>query len=243
MPLFKYKARTSAGDTVQGTIETPDQFTASNKLRGQRLIVLEITLAKKNLLDELKKYNPFKPSITARDLVLFSRQLSTLVSAGIPIVQGLTILSEQIENPAFKKVVNNISDNIKAGISIAEAMKKEPDAFSELYVAMIRAGEVGGILDVILERLSAYLEAADELKGKVKGALMYPSIVAFIAACITIFLLTVVIPTFQTIFANFGADLPLPTKILIALSNFLKQYIIFLIAGVIAAAVAVVKFY
>jgi len=243
MPLFSYKAKNTAGATVNGTIDAPDQMTASNKLRAQRLILLEITLAKKDPLEALKKLNPFKPSVKAKDLVLFSRQLSTLVSAGVPIVQGLTILTEQIENPAFKTVVNNISEDIKAGISIAEAMKKEPDAFSDLYVAMIKAGEVGGILDVILERLSAYLEAADALKGKVKGALMYPSIVAFIAACVTVFLLVVVIPTFKEIFSSFGADLPLPTKVLIAISEFLQRYIIFLIGGVIAAAVSVVKFY
>ncbi|MFA5779031.1 MAG: type II secretion system F family protein [Elusimicrobiota bacterium] len=243
MPLFKYKARTPAGDVVQNTIDAPDQVTASNKLRGQRLILLEISLAQKNPLEALSKYNPFKPSVKAKDLVLFSRQLSTLVSAGVPIVQGLTILTEQIENPAFKTVVNNISEDIKAGISIADAMKKEPDAFSDLYVAMIKAGEVGGILDVILERLSAYLEAADELKGKVKGALMYPSIVAFIAVCVTVFLLVVVIPTFEEIFTSFGADLPLPTKVLIAISKFLQSYVIFLILGVIGAAVAVIKFY
>ncbi|PIU83225.1 MAG: pilus assembly protein PilC, partial [Elusimicrobia bacterium CG06_land_8_20_14_3_00_38_11] len=241
--LFSYKAKNTAGATVNGTIDAPDQMTASNKLRAQRLILLEITLAKKDPLEALKKLNPFKPSVKAKDLVLFSRQLSTLVSAGVPIVQGLTILTEQIENPAFKTVVNNISEDIKAGISIAEAMKKEPDAFSDLYVAMIKAGEVGGILDVILERLSAYLEAADALKGKVKGALMYPSIVAFIAACVTVFLLVVVIPTFKEIFSSFGADLPLPTKVLIAISEFLQRYIIFLIGGVIAAAVSVVKFY
>lgn len=243
MPLFNYKARTPAGAIVQGTIDAPDQMTAVNKLRNQKVIVLEIALAKKNPFEALQKYNPLKPRVKAKDLVLFSRQLSTLVSAGVPIVQGLTILTEQIENPAFKKVVNNLSDDIKAGISIAEAMKKEPDAFSELYVAMIKAGEVGGILDVILERLSTYLEAADALKGKVKGALMYPSIVAFIASCVTIFLLVVVIPTFQEIFSSFGTELPLPTKVLIALSDFLKHYIIFLILGVIAAVVGVMQYY
>ncbi|MDD5688058.1 MAG: type II secretion system F family protein [Elusimicrobia bacterium] len=243
MPLFAYRVRTTSGETTRGTIDAPDQTTAINKLRGQKVIVLEINLAKKNPFEMLNKYNPLRPRVKAKDLVLFSRQLSTLVSAGVPIVQGLTILTEQIENPAFKKVVDEIAEDIKAGISIAEAMKKQPEAFSELYVAMIRAGEVGGILDVILERLSAYLEAADALKGKVKGALMYPSIVAVIAASVTVFLLVVVIPTFQEIFSSFGADLPLPTKILIAISNLLKRYIILLILGVIGIAVAFVQYY
>ncbi|MEW6557250.1 MAG: type II secretion system F family protein [Elusimicrobiota bacterium] len=243
MPLFNYKVRLPSGAETAGTIDATDQTTAINKLRAQRVILLEIHIAKKNPLDTLKKLNPLKPHTTAKDLVLFSRQLSTLVSAGVPIVQGLTILGDQVENPAFKKVVNSVTDDIKAGISIADAMKKQPDAFSELYVSMIKAGEVGGILDVILERLSAYLEAADALRGKVKGALVYPAVVAIIATAVTIFLLVGVIPTFQEIFTSFGAELPGPTKVLIMISNFLRHSLIFLILGVIAVIVGIMQYY
>ncbi|MBN1383469.1 MAG: type II secretion system F family protein [Elusimicrobia bacterium] len=243
MPEFVYKVKMTSGQEKQGSIEAPNQATAASKLRSQKLIILEIAENRKSPLDALKKLNPLKPTVKAKDLVLFSRQLSTLVSAGVPIVQGLTILGEQVENPAFKKVLDHITEDIKAGVSIADAMKKEPEAFEDLYVAMIKAGEVGGILDVILERLSAYLEAADELKGKVKGALMYPSIVAFISVAVTIFLLVVVIPTFQEIFEGFGQDLPLPTQILISISDFLKANIIYLILGAIGVGIGLRKYY
>ncbi|MFH1540711.1 MAG: type II secretion system F family protein [Elusimicrobiota bacterium] len=243
MPLFKYKTRIPTGATISGIIEAADQTIASNRLRSQKAIVLEISLVQKSPLDILKKLNPLGSRVKSKDIVIFSRQLSSLISAGIPIVHGLAILVEQMENPAFRKIVNNVSDNIKAGMSISDSMSKEPDAFSELYVAMVRAGEIGGILDVILERLSVYLEGVEELKGKVKSALMYPAIVATIAMAITIFLLVVVIPTFQDIFTSFGADLPLPTKVLIAISDFLKHYAIFLILSAIGVVIGVLKFY
>ena len=247
MPIFAYRVRLPSGEETRGTIEAQDQNAAVNKLRQQKAIVQEINVMHKNQLDaiieKLKQFNPLRPTVKSKDLVLFSRQLSTLVSAGVPIVQGLTILMDQIENPAFKKVVVGIADDIKAGISIADAMRKQKEAFSDLYVAMIKAGEIGGILDVILERLSTYLEDAEALKGKVKGALMYPTIVAIIAASVTVFLLVVVIPTFQEIFSSFGADLPLPTKILIGISNFLRFYIIFLLLGIAAIIVGFLQYY
>jgi len=247
MPIFAYRVRLPSGEETRGTIEAQDQNAAVNKLRQQKAIVQEINVIHKSqlnaIIEKLKKFNPLRPTVKSKDLVLFSRQLSTLVSAGVPIVQGLTILMDQIENPAFKKVVVGIADDIKAGISIADAMRKQKEAFSDLYVAMIKAGEVGGILDVILERLSTYLEDAEALKGKVKGALMYPTIVAIIAASVTVFLLVVVIPTFQEIFSSFGADLPLPTKILIGISNFLRFYIIFLLLGIAAIIVGFLQYY
>ena len=247
MPIFAYRVRLPSGEETRGTIEAQDQNAAVNKLRQQKAIVQEINVIHKSqlnaIIEKLKKFNPLRPTVKSKDLVLFSRQLSTLVSAGVPIVQGLTILMDQIENPAFKKVVVGIADDIKAGISIADAMRKQKEAFSDLYVAMIKAGEVGGILDVILERLSTYLEDAEALKGKVKGALMYPTIVAIIAASVTVFLLVVVIPTFQEIFSSFGADLPLPTKILIGISNFLRFYIIFLLIGIAAIIVGFLQYY
>jgi len=232
MAEFVYKVRSGAGAVTQGTLQADQLRTAVEQLRKRGLIVLEITEAKKILLlENLKKFNPLKPKIKSKDLVLFSRQLSTMVSAGVPIVQGLSILTEQIENPAFRNVTSNLRTDIESGISIAEAMGRQGKVFSELYVSMIRAGEVGGILDVILERLSGYLEATEKLRGKVKGSMTYPIVVSFIAAGVTIFLLTVVIPTFKTIFEGFGAELPAPTQMLISLSEFLKRYI-YLVIGI-----------
>lgn len=224
MTAFAYKARMLTGGITEGTIDATDQKNAVDQLRGQKLIPLEINEATTPLLERLQKLSPFKPSVKAKELVLFSRQLSTLVSAGVPLVQGLTILEDQVESKLFKSIVHTIKDDIESGQSITDALRKHPNAFEELYVSMIKAGEVGGILDVILERLSTYLEAAENLKGKVKGAMMYPLVVSIIATCVTLFLLMGVIPTFSSIFAGFGAELPFITQILIDLSNLLRKF-------------------
>ncbi len=230
MPSFVYKARMMTGSSTEGVVEAPDQRAAIEHLRSQKLIPLEIKEATKSLADIVASINFLKPKVSPRELVLFSRQLSTLVSAGVPLVQGLTILEDQVETKVFKKVIHAIREDIEAGQSITDALKKHPDAFEELYVSMIRAGEVGGILDVILERLSSYLEAAEALKGKVKGAMMYPIIVSTIAGGVTLFLIMGVIPTFTKIFASFGAELPGPTQFLINLSDFLRNfwYVVFM---------------
>src|SRR5205085_2927461 len=148
---------------------------------------------------------------------------------GVPIVQGLNILSEQLESPAFSQIIHAVRTDIESGIAIADSLKKHPQAFSELYVSMIRAGETGGVLDSILERLSAYLEAAEELRGKVKGAMVYPLVVSGVASAVTIFLLVGVIPTFKKVFESFGAELPLPTRILLQISDFLTHDFILLL--------------
>jgi type IV pilus assembly protein PilC len=223
MPQFSYKARGAGGNVTEAAIEAPDQRSAMDRLRAQKLIVLEINESAPGILDTIQRFNPFKPRVTNKDIVLFSRQLSTLVSAGVALVSGLNILVDQMENPAFKSVVSKVKDDIEAGLSIADSLKKHPQAFSDLYIAMVKAGEVGGILDVILERLSTYLEAAEDLRHKVKGALMYPAVVSSIAALVTVFLLVFVIPTFKEIFTSFGAELPLPTRIVIGTSEFLQK--------------------
>lgn len=224
MPQFKYTARNAAGKTVEGVIEAQIQKMAIDKLRGQRYTVMslvEVNGADGNLLSRL---NPFSGAIKGKDLVIFSRQLATLVSAGVPIVQGLNILCDQIESPAFKKVISGVRTDIESGVAIADAMKKHPNAFTELYVSMIRAGETGGVLDSILERLSSYLEATEELKGKVKGAMVYPLVVSGVASAVTIFLLVGVIPTFKKVFGSFGRELPAPTRILMAISDGLANH-------------------
>jgi type IV pilus assembly protein PilC len=221
--LFAYKAKDPAGKVVEGNVEAADEKAAMARLRTQRLSVTEIKAGKGPKLG--KKGG----KIDNKDVVIFSRQLSTLVSSGVPIVQGLTILSEQAEAPNFKLVLNNLRTDIEAGLSIADGMKKHPNAFTELYVAMIRAGEVGGILDTILERLSAYLEANEALKGKVKAAMMYPIVVFGAASLITIFLIVFVIPIFKDIFAGFGAKLPFITQMLIDISDFMRNYLVYLL--------------
>ncbi|HBU69177.1 MAG TPA: pilus assembly protein PilC [Elusimicrobia bacterium] len=243
MPQFSYKAKLPNGGVTSAVIEAPDARSASEKLRAQKLNVLEIKEVIVNpIVALLKKINPLKPSVGSKELVLFSRQLSTLVSAGVPIVQGLTLLVDQAETPLFKKVLSQLRQDIEQGISIAESMGKHPEAFSTLYVSMIKAGELGGILDAILERLSTYLENAEELKGKVKGAMVYPAVISTVAGAVTLFLLIFVIPTFQGIFASFGAELPLPTKVLIGLSTFLRDYFLLVLATPVALFVGFKQF-
>jgi len=243
MPLFVFKAKNPSGALTEGTVEAAELHLAMERLRGQKLVVLEINQKTQNLLDVLKNLNPLKPRVGSKDLVIFSRQLSTLVSAGVPIVQGLSILESQVENPAFKTVLLKIREDIESGLSITDALRKHPQAFPNIYVSMIHAGEIGGILDTILERLSSYLEAAEVLRAKVKGAMMYPLVVMTIATAVTIFLLTVVIPTFKTIFSGFGAELPLPTQVLISLSDFLRSHIFLVLAAPFALVYLFKRYY
>lgn len=225
MLQFAYKAKESNGKVKEGIVDAPDQKAAMARLREQKLSVLEIKPA-----TGVKK--PKKGKVDNKEVVIFSRQLSTLVSAGVPIVQGLNILEAQAESPGFKYVVGALRADIEAGLSIADAMGKHPQAFTELYVAMIKAGEVGGILDTILERLSGFLESAEQLRAKVKSALMYPTVVFSAAGIITIFLIVFVIPIFKDIFSGFGAELPFLTRVIIGISDFLRAKILYLLPAV-----------
>ena len=232
MPQFRYTARNPRGQTVEGTIDAPLQRAAVDRLRSQRFTVVAVNEVKEASGETgLAKLNPFGKGVKNKDLVIFSRQLATLVSAGVPIVQGLNLLIEQIQSKVFKKIMTAVRGDLEGGYSIADALKKHPKAFNELYVSMIRAGETGGVLDSILERLSAYLEAAEELRGKVKGAMVYPLVISGVACAVTTFLLVAVIPTFKTVFASFGSQLPLPTRILLSVSDFLRHNILFLLAA------------
>lgn len=238
MPKFKYKVRAPQGGEMSGVMEAKIQKDVSDKLRSQKFVILLIEEEKKNYFSALIDSLPFMKKekgkkVKTKHLVLFSRQLSTLVSAGVPIVQGLNILVEQIDSKGFKEVVIAVKADIEGGLSIADSMAKYPTVFDELYVGMIRSGETGGVLDIILERLSTYLESTARLMGKVKAAMVYPAIVSFVAVSITVFLLTVVIPTFKQVFTAFGGELPMPTQILINISEIMRQYILVIIIGFI----------
>ena len=224
MRQFQYKAKGVDGGVLTGVLDAEEQKVAVERLRAQKLVILSIEEKTASPLDFINALLKSKGKVTSNDLVLFSRQLSTLVSAGVPIVQGLAILESQAENPAFKETLGLVRSDIEGGLSISDALKKHPDAFPDLYCSMIKAGELGGILDTILERLTVYLENAEALKHKVKSAMMYPAIVLTICAAVTVFLFIFVIPTFKTIFASFGAELPMPTQIVIAISDYMKAY-------------------
>lgn len=243
MAQFAYKVKDSGGNVTSGVIDAAKESEAIQKLKQQKFTVLELAPKGGGMFQMIQEKILGKPEVSPRDLVLFSRQLSTLVSAGVPIVQSLTILEEQQENPTFKSILMEVRTDIEAGLSISDALKKHPDAFPEIYTAMIKAGELGGILDTILERLSGFLESAEALRAKVKGAMMYPGIVLTICGAVTVFLLTFVIPTFGAIFESFGKELPLPTQMLLDLSKVMKSMWYIFIIGPVAAYKGFNKFY
>ena len=246
MPIFTYKAKTAAGLIMGGVIDANEQRAAVEKLRSQKLVVLELREKTVSPLEKIQAalgLGKSKGKVTSKDLVLFSRQLSTLVSAGVPIVQSLGILESQAENPAFKEVLSAVKADIESGLSISDSLRKHGHAFPELYTSMVKAGELGGILDTILERLTNYLESSEALKAKVKSAMMYPAIVLSICGIVTVFLLVFVIPTFKNIFASFGAELPLPTQMLIDISDMMKARWYLLIATPYGAFKGFKKFY
>lgn len=238
MPVYKYKAKNNLGKITDGTLEMETEAAATAALRQKRLEV--ISIAPLGGLEALwAAVNKRAPNITAKDIVIFSRQFSTMINAGLPILQGLTIVAEQAENPDFRTLMTKVRDDISNGIPLSEAMSKHPKAFSTLYVNMVKAGEQGGILDIIFERLSEYMEKAEGVTRKVKSAMMYPIVVMSVAVLVVVFLMIKVVPTFGEVFASFGAKLPMPTLIVMGISSFLMSYkAVFLIVFFIGIFIA-----
>ena len=217
MPQFTYTARAVNGDLKTATLEAPNRDEVMKQLRQQRLNVVKIdegTAVKKKRAGRIKM----------RDIVIFTRQFSTMINAGLPLVQALDILAQQSENPALKDITRQVVFDVESGNTVADALRKQPRAFSELYVNMVAAGEAGGILDTILMRLAVFMEKNDALIRKVKGAMIYPSVIMSVAVIAITILLVFVIPTFADMFASANIALPLPTRIVIALSGFLKHF-------------------
>src|SRR3954471_24517908 len=217
MPQFTYTARAINGDLKSATLEAPNRDEVIKQLRQQRLNVLKIdegTAVKKKRAGRIKM----------RDIVIFTRQFSTMINAGLPLVQALDILAQQSENPALKDVTRQVVFDVESGNTVADALRKHPKAFNELYVNMVSAGEAGGILDTILLRLATFIEKNDALVRKVKGAMIYPGVIMSVAGVAISALLFFVIPTFQKMFAEAGVPLPGPTRVVIWLSQFLKGY-------------------
>lgn len=182
------------------------------------------------------------PKVEVGDVAIFSRQFSTMINAGLPVLQCLSIIAEQSTNPTFKSVLLNIKDEIGSGGNLSDAMAKHPAVFDELYVNMVRSGELGGVLDTILERLSIYMEKAEALKRKVKAAMMYPSIVVLVAVIVIAFLLINVIPTFESVFASFGKELPPLTAGVVVLSRFLQHQWYIIVGGIFGLVSAIKSF-
>lgn len=243
MAKFIYKAKAANGQVVAGLIEASDNKLATEKLKQQKLSVVELSEKPRTLMDKVKDLNPMKGGIDSHLLVIFSRQLSTMVSAGVPIVQSLSILQAQQEDHTFADCLLQVRADIEGGLGIADAMKKHPKIFPDLYVAMVRAGELGGILDSILDRLSGFLEKQDHLKGKVKSAMMYPAVMGSVCFLITMLLLIFVVPTFGNIFASFGQALPMPTQALLTLSHYMLHYCYLIPVPFVVGGYAFYKYY
>ncbi len=235
MPYFNWKGKNSYGDKRKGVIEAPNIEAARAHLKKIRITPSKLKEKPKDLFENIAF---FKPKVTPKDVVIFTRQLSTMIDAGLPLVQGLEILANQMENPTFKKILTQVRLDVEGGTTFADALKKHPKVFDSLFCNMVDAGEVGGILDTILARLSIFMEKSMTLKKRVKGAMIYPIICLCISIIILGIILLFVVPVFEQMFADFGAALPVPTQIVVNLSNFVQQnflYGLFLIAFVIFA--------
>jgi type IV pilus assembly protein PilC len=234
MALFNYTARTMSGELKTSTVEAPTRDAAITQLRRQRLAIVKINE------DPVAKAK--KGKVKMRDIVIFTRQFATMISAGLPLVQALDILAKQTENKTLVSVVRQVLFDVESGNTVADALGKHPKAFSALYVNMVAAGEAGGVLDTILNRLATFLEKTEALIRKVKGAMIYPSVILLVAIGAVVIMLLFVIPTFENMFASVNLTLPLPTRIVIGLSKLLQNYW-WLMGGSIAVAVVSLKRY
>ena len=235
MPAFTYTARAFNGDLRTATIDASSRDEVISQLRKQRLSVVKI--------DEESKKKIGRGSIKMRDVVIFTRQFSTMINAGLPLVQALTILAEQTDNKALSEITRKVVFDVESGHTVADALAKHPKAFTGLYVNMVAAGEAGGILDTILMRLATFLEKNDKLVRKVKGAMIYPSVIMAVAAIAVVTLLLFVIPVFENMFSSVGQALPLPTRIVIGASKFLHAYWWLLLAAGIGGWYLFKKYY
>ncbi|MDD4091311.1 MAG: type II secretion system F family protein [Smithellaceae bacterium] len=234
MPVFLWEGTTKKGEVKKGEMDVADELAVRTALRRQGFKSIAVKQKPKDLLENI----PFlQGGVEEKNVVVFCRIFSTMIDAGLPLIQCLGILAEQEENKAFAKILRTIKEDIEGGTSLTDALKKHPKVFDDLFVNLIAAGEAGGILDVVLARLSAYLENAMKLKSAVKSAMTYPITVLCIAAGVVTLLLLKVIPTFQKMFADMGGELPGPTAVVVGMSEFMQNY--WWVLGVIIAAIVI----
>jgi type IV pilus assembly protein PilC len=232
MPIYVWKGKNSFGERRKGEIEAIDEAGALSQLKRLRI---DNPTVKEKPKDIFENIDFFKPQVTGKDIVVFTRQLSTMIDAGLPLVQCLQILGKQQSNATFKKVLTTIQSDVETGTTLADSMRKHPKVFDNLYANMIEAGELGGILDTILSRLAAFKEKAMALQKKIKGAMTYPIICLAISLLILVVILVFVIPVFVEMFASMDSALPAITQLVVDMSDFVKHNIIYiLIAGVLA---------
>jgi len=231
MPVFVWVAQTKKGRKLKGEIDAANEAIALSQLKKRNFTVKKLKPKPKDIFGNISF---LKPKVTKKDLMIFTRQFSTMIDAGLPLVQGLTILAEQSENPTFKAVLKEITKDVEGGSTLAEAMKKHSKIFDALFVNLVAAGEMGGMLDTILRRLAQFIEKAEKLKSQIKGAMTYPIVVMAIAIIVIAVILVFVIPVFEDMFKSFGSALPTPTQIVVNMSRFLKSNIHWVIIALIA---------
>jgi type IV pilus assembly protein PilC len=229
MNTYQYNAKDKNGNTVSGLLDAAYELEVADILHKKELIILSIELAKTKHI----KASRGGSKVKLDDLLIFSRQLATLIDAGIPLVHAMGILSDQIENKNLKSVVVTVRQDISAGMSFCDALGKHPKVFSDFFINMVKAGESSGQLDDVLDRLASYLEKSAALTRKIRSSLVYPSVVVTMAMAITAVLLLKVVPTFKGIFDTLGGTLPLPTRILIGISDLFRLYFLFVAATLI----------
>lgn len=228
MPRFEYIAKDSQGRVLKGIVEAETEREARRIIRRQRLYIVSLK-KESNFLKALT----YKKKVTLPELVVFTTQFASLLRSGIILTEALTTLAQQTDNPYFKEVIRDIRINIDAGESLSEALSKYPKVFPPIYINLVRTGEITGNLDIMLERLAKYFDGQHELREKIKSSLAYPTIVIISAIAVVIFLLTFVVPVFQRIYGRTNVPLPLPTRILISISNFMKNYILIIFLFII----------
>ncbi len=240
MPVFVWEARNRSGVARKGEFEAADEAAAVSHLKGQMLT--GINVKPKGFNVDFANFT-FGAKIKTRELVVFTRQFATMIDAGLPLVQCLDIIASQQDNKFFKKALFQVKEDVESGATFADSLRKQKDIFDDLYVNLVAAGEVGGILDTILNRLAAYLEKMDKLKRQIKGALVYPTAVLVVAIGVVAAMLIWVIPVFRQMFEDFGGTLPLPTQIVINISDFLRGNLIYMIVGIVLAIAGIRRYY
>jgi len=235
MPVFIWQGKNRKNEIIKGEFEATDEEAVRAHLARMKLVPVKIKKKPKDLLENVTWA---QPKVTQTDVILFCRQFSTMLDAGLPIIQCLDILQQQQENKRFKKILKDIKESVEGGQTFAEALKKYPRQFDDLFVNMVAAGEASGVLDTILKRLSTYLEKAAKLKKRIKGAMVYPAITFLVAIIVVGVIMVFVIPVFEQMFSDFGGQLPAPTQIVVNLSRMIRANIFYLLGAVVLAGFA-----
>ncbi|MDR2459977.1 MAG: type II secretion system F family protein [Deltaproteobacteria bacterium] len=239
MPIYAWKGINAKGKRRKGTMEAQDTRQVEAFLKRLRISDYTVKDAPKDLFSGIAF---FAPKITVKDVMLFTRQFSTMIDAGLPLVQCLKIMADQAENPTLKSMIRDINNSVQSGATLSDALRKYPKQFDSLYCNLVAAGETAGILDTILKRLAEYIEKAEKLKRKVKSALAYPVIVIFVGVIVMVVILIFVIPTFEEMFAGMGRELPALTQLVIDFSNVFTSRWYIIVPGIILFVVAIKKF-